>query len=61
MTGQGPMTIRGLARRLGRDVKAVHGDVHILLSAGVIDRRETGQIVFPYNDIHVDFRLSAVA
>src|SRR5664279_857591 len=31
MTGSGPMTIRELARRLGRDVKAVHGDVQALL------------------------------
>ena len=28
MTGAGPVTIRGAARRVRRDVKAVHGDVH---------------------------------
>jgi predicted transcriptional regulator len=27
MTGQGPLAIREVARRLGRDVKGVHGDV----------------------------------
>ncbi len=32
MTGTGPMSIREAARRLGRDVKAVHGDVHKLLN-----------------------------
>src|ERR1700674_5766748 len=42
MTGQGPMTIREAARRVGRDVKAVHGDVHVLLDAGVIDHTDAG-------------------
>jgi predicted transcriptional regulator len=30
MTGQGEMTIREIARRVDRDVKAVHGDVRAL-------------------------------
>jgi len=37
MIGQGPLTIREVARRVGRDVKAVHGDVRALLQAGVIN------------------------
>src|SRR3977135_786174 len=28
LTGAGPVTLREAARRVGRDVKAVHGDVH---------------------------------
>jgi predicted transcriptional regulator len=59
MTGRGPMTIRALSRELGRDVKGVHGDVHILLDAGVLDRTEEGRILFPYDSIHVDFELEA--
>ena len=59
MTGQGPMTIREAARRVGRDVKAVHGDVHVLLDAGVLDRTDDRRIVFPYDAIHVDFVLQA--
>jgi predicted transcriptional regulator len=59
MTGRGPMTIRGLAREVGRDVKGVHGDVHALLEAGVLDRTEEGQILFPYDAAHVDFELEA--
>jgi predicted transcriptional regulator len=59
MTGQGPMTIREAARRVGRDVKAVHGDVHALLDAGVLDRAEDGRIVFPYDAVHIDFVLQA--
>ena len=53
------MTIRGLARRMNRDVKGVHGDVHKLLNAGLIDRIEDGRVVFPYDAIHVDFELYA--
>jgi len=59
MTGRGPMTIRGLAREIGRDVKGVHGDVHALLDAGVLDRTEQGRILFPYDVVHVDFELEA--
>jgi len=32
MAGAGPLTIREVARRVNRDVKAVHGDVHTLLN-----------------------------
>jgi len=59
MTGAGAMTIREAARRLGRDVKAVHGDVQALLKAGVLQKTEKGQIVFPYDAVHVDFVLKA--
>jgi predicted transcriptional regulator len=59
MCGQGAMTIREVARRVGRDVKAVHGDVHALLDAGVLDRTADGRIVFPYDTVHVDFMLQA--
>ena len=59
MTGQGPMTIREAARRVERDVKAVHGDVHALLDAGVLERDSRGRIVFPYDAVHVDFLLRA--
>ena len=59
MVGQGAMTIREAARRVGRDVKAVHGDVHALLAAGVLDRGEDGRIIFPYDALHVDFTLKA--
>ena len=59
MAGNGPTAIRALARRLGRDVKSVHGDVHALLSAGIIDRTSDGLVVFPYDALHVDFMLRA--
>ena len=59
MTGQGAMTIREIARRVERDVKAVHGDVHALLDAGVLERADDGRIVFSYEAVHVDFVLEA--
>jgi len=51
--------IRELARRLDRDVKTVHGDVHALLDAGVIDRADDRRVVFPFDAIHVDFVVKA--
>jgi predicted transcriptional regulator len=59
MTGQGPLTIREVARRVDRDVKAVHGDIHTLLDAGVIERTDEGPVVFPYDAVHVDFIVKA--
>lgn len=61
MTGAGPMTIREVSRRVGRDVKAVHGDVHALLNAGVIERAKSGGVVFPYDAVHVDFTITKAA
>jgi len=60
MTGQGELPIREVARRVGRDVKAVHGDVTALLHAGVIERTERG-VVFAYDAVHVDFTLTKAA
>lgn len=58
MTGAGPLALREIARRAGRDVKAVHADVHALLNAGLIDRSGRA-FVFPYDAVHVDFMLKA--
>jgi predicted transcriptional regulator len=59
LCGAGPMPIREAARRVGRDVKAVHGDVTALLAAGVLMRAEGGGIVFPYDAVKVEFILQA--
>ena len=59
MAGAGPMTIRAAARRVSRDVKAVHGDVHALLDAGILHKTDTGRGVFPFDAIHVDLMLRA--
>lgn len=59
LCGAGPVSIREAARRVGRDVKAVHSDVSALLLAGVLDRTESGQVVFPYEAVKVEFLLEA--
>ncbi|MCC7060109.1 MAG: DNA-binding protein [Burkholderiaceae bacterium] len=59
LCGAGPVSIREAARRVHRDVKAVHGDVTALLDAGVLDRAEGGGIVFPYGAVKVEFLLRA--
>jgi predicted transcriptional regulator len=59
MAGQGCLSIREIARRVGRDVKAVHGDVHALIEAGLLDRDASGLVVFPFDAVRVDFTLAA--
>lgn len=59
MTGVGPLTIRETARRVGRDVKSVHGDVHSLLNTGLLQKTEEGRIIFPFDAVHVNFMLEA--
>jgi predicted transcriptional regulator len=59
LCGAGPVSIREAARRVNRDVKAVHGDVTALLNTGLLDRAEGGGIVFPFEVIKVEFVLQA--
>ena len=59
MTGTGELSIREVARRVERDVKAVHRDITSLLNCGLLDRTDNGRIVFPYDTVHVDFLMSA--
>jgi len=50
------LTIREVARRVDRDV---HGDVKALLLCGLLDKTDSGKVVFPYDAVHVDFVLRA--
>ena len=59
LCGAGPLSIREAARRVGRDVKAVHSDITALLAAGVLDRVEDGRILFPFDAVKVEFLLHA--
>lgn len=59
LCGAGPVSIREAARRVGRDVKAVHGDITTLLNAGVLDRTEDGRVVFTFEAVKVEFLLQA--
>ena len=57
LRGAGAVSIREAARRVGRDVKAVHSDITALLNAGVLDRVEDGRIIFPFGAVKVEFSL----
>ncbi|MBV8848892.1 MAG: transcriptional regulator [Methylobacteriaceae bacterium] len=59
MTGAGPLTIREVARRVGRDFKAVHSDVTMLANTGVVQRTDSGAVEFPYDRVHVEFDILA--
>jgi predicted transcriptional regulator len=59
LRGAGPVSIREAARRVGRDVKAVHGDVQALLEAGLLVRAQGGGVEFPFDAVKVQFLLQA--
>jgi predicted transcriptional regulator len=59
LCGAGPVSIREAARRVERDVKAVHTDITALLAAGVLNRTEEGRVEFPYDAVKVEFLLQA--
>jgi len=59
LCGAGPVSIREAARRVNRDVKAVHGDITALLMAGLLNRLEGGGVEFPYDAVKVEFLLKA--
>ena len=61
LQADGPSSLRGLARALGRDVKRVHEDAALLLDYGLIERNETRKLYVPYDVIHIDFDLRATA
>ena len=57
--GQGELSVRELARAVGRDVKRVHEDVVILAALGLLERTESGGVVCPYSSMHIDMYLKA--
>jgi predicted transcriptional regulator len=57
----GKSSIRGLARSLERDVKRVHDDVSGMIEWGLVERTEDGLVHVPYDVIHAEFDLRAVA
>ncbi|WP_079212755.1 winged helix-turn-helix transcriptional regulator [Brucella pituitosa] len=58
LAGQGTLSIREVARRVNRDVQAVHRDITTLINAGIIDRSDAG-VEFPYDSIHFEFDVTA--
>ena len=61
LTGAGPTGVRELARRVGRDVRAVHADCVRLAKTGVIDKLEDGKLLFPYDGVRVNFEVPKAA
>jgi predicted transcriptional regulator len=59
LCGAGRVSIREAARRVHRDVKAVHGDITVLIAAGVLVRVEGGGVEFPFDAVKVEFLLQA--
>lgn len=61
LLGAGELSVRELARRAGRDVKRVHEDVAALTELGLVERSARGGVVCPFEDIHIDLRLTCAA
>ncbi|HEY8907059.1 MAG TPA: hypothetical protein VIM63_13570 [Rhodoferax sp.] len=57
--GKGDMSVRELARAVGRDVKRVHEDVVILAGLGLLERTEGGGLVCPFSSMHIDMYMKA--
>lgn len=57
--GRGELSVRELARAVGRDVKRVHEDVVILAALGLLERTESSGVVCPYSSMHIDMYLKA--
>lgn len=57
--GKGEMSVRELARVVGRDVKRVHDDIVILADLGLLERTDSGGVTCPYSSIHIDMYMQA--
>ena len=58
-TYQGELSVRELARVVGRDVKRVHDDVVMLAELGLVERTESGGVLCPFTPTHIDMYLKA--
>lgn len=54
MGGESTLSIRAVARLIGRDVASVYSDVRALIHAGLLDQNSNG-IELRYSAVHVDF------
>jgi len=54
------MSVRDVARAVGRDVKNVHADLEMLAMNGVIDKTGDG-VAFCYDRIYVEFDIEVAA
>ncbi len=54
LVDSGEIGIRELARSIGRDVRRVHDDIVALRDLGLVYRTDSGGVVCPFDDVHVD-------
>jgi predicted transcriptional regulator len=57
--GKSELSVRELARQVGRDVKRVHEDVVALAQLGLLERTTSGGVVCPFATMHIDMHLKA--
>ena len=57
----GQMSIRALAKSLGRDFRGVHADVTALIDAGLIEKGDDGMIFVPWSRITAEMAFVAAA
>ncbi len=55
--GRGELSVRELARLVGRDVKRVHEDVTLLATLGIFERTALGGLICPFTSVHIDMYL----
>lgn len=55
----GPVSVRALANKLGRDYKNVHTDVRRLAQLGLVNRDGDGKVHVPWAVIEAKLRLAA--
>lgn len=60
LQAEGPLAVRELARRLGRDVKRVHEDVAKLKELGLVEDA-AGGVWVPYDEIRAELTLKRPA
>jgi predicted transcriptional regulator len=55
--------MREIGRRVERDIRRVHGDVHALLDLGLAEKTASGKISCPFEEIRIradiDLKLAA--
>ncbi|MBW1780943.1 MAG: MarR family transcriptional regulator [Deltaproteobacteria bacterium] len=55
----GPLSVRALAKELGRDYKNVHTDIRRLERMGLIVRSKDNKIEVPWDIVEAELRLAA--
>jgi len=55
----GPMSVRALAKALGRDYKNVHKDMQEMEKIGIVVRDKEGLLSVPWQSIIAEFALAA--